>query len=167
MNLEDFNIKPFTCFRKDWGLITAGDKDEFNSMTIGWGGFGTMWSVPVVFLFVKPSRYTSEIIKRHDEITVSFYPEECRKALSVMGTISGRDHDKVKESGLTPVFLENGVTYKEATETVVARKIYMDQMDKSIFPEFALAKYVGENETEAHYFIIAQVSEVLTGESIK
>ena len=164
MKLEEYSVKPFNCFRNDWALITAGNKDEFNSMTIGWGGMGTMWSVPAVFLFVKPSRYTSEIIKKHDEITVSFYPEEGRKALSVMGTISGRDHDKVKESGLTPVFLENGVTYKEATTTIVARKIYMKQMDKSLFPEFALAKYVGENETEAHYFIVAQVSEVLETE---
>lgn len=160
MQLEDFNVNAFTRFRKDWGLITAGNKEEFNSMTIGWGGFGTMWSVPCVFLFVKPSRYTAEIIKRHEEITVSFYPEQCRPALTVMGTRSGRNCDKVKESGLTPKFMDDGVTYEEAEQTVVAHKIFMQKLDKSLFPEFALAKYIGENETEPHYFVIAQVDRI-------
>ena len=30
-------VDPFTKFEKDWALLTAGTKEHFNSMTIGWG----------------------------------------------------------------------------------------------------------------------------------
>lgn len=30
-------INPFDKFNKEWALVTAGNKDKFNSMTISWG----------------------------------------------------------------------------------------------------------------------------------
>ena len=39
------------------------------------------------------------------------------KALTVMGTVSGRDRDKPAEAGLTPVPIGGSVTYKEAELT--------------------------------------------------
>ena len=29
-------------FDKKWALFTAGDSDSFNTMTISWGGLGTI-----------------------------------------------------------------------------------------------------------------------------
>ena len=39
---DAMNVNPFTRFKKDWALLTAGTEDHFNSMTIGWGSFGTV-----------------------------------------------------------------------------------------------------------------------------
>ena len=162
MNIQDFQTHPFTKFDKEWALLTAGVKDDFNSMTISWGGMGTLWHKPVVFLFVKPVRYTYEFVERHDEITVSFYDKKYKKALSVFGSKSGRDIDKAKETGLTPKILENGVTYEEAAETLICKKLSMQKLDKNAFPEEAVENfYQMKGENLAHCLVIAEVTDII------
>ena len=92
----EFQTEIFSLFGEKWALLTAGTKDSFNSMTIGWGGMGTLWGKPVITVYVKPTRYTYKFMNDSDYFTVSFYPEENRKALAVMSSKSGRDCDKVK-----------------------------------------------------------------------
>jgi len=163
MDKNTYQIRPFTKFGRDWGILTAGIKGDFNSMTIGWGGLGTIWGRPVAFLFVKPVRYTFDFIERHDEITVSFYDDKYRRVLgAIFGGISGRDADKAAEAGFTPEYLEDGVTYKEASETLVMHKIYMQQMDKSGFPQAARPFYQSDREHSAHYMIIAELDRIIT-----
>lgn len=41
MNLE---LDIFTKFNNQWALLTAGDETNFNTMTISWGGMGTLWN---------------------------------------------------------------------------------------------------------------------------
>lgn len=161
MDIKDFQTHPFTKYDKDWALLTAGPKDDFNSMTISWGGMGTIWNKPVVFLFVKPVRYTCEFVAKHDEITVSFYDEKYKKALGVFGSKSGRDTDKPKAAGLTPKPLANGVTYEEAKETLVCKKLFVQQMDKDAIPEACQKSFYSmQGETQSHYFVIAEVLEI-------
>ena len=50
------STNPFTKFDKDWALVTAGTKEKFNSMTIAWGAMGTLWSIPVLQIFIRPNR---------------------------------------------------------------------------------------------------------------
>ncbi len=153
--MKDMTINPFTKFDQEWALVSAGSKEKFNSMTISWGSMGTIWFKPVVTIYIRPDRYTYEFLKENNTFTVSFYGQEHRKALQIMGSISGKDTDKVTLSGLTPKFLESGVTYKEAKETLVCRKIYMQQMDMNSFPQEAFQYY--EPGAEAHYMIIGEV----------
>ena len=41
----------------DWALVTAGTEDDgWNTMTIGWGTAGVLWSLPTVTVFVHPWR---------------------------------------------------------------------------------------------------------------
>ena len=84
-------VDPFTKFEKDWALLTAGTEGHFNSMTIGWGALGTVWNKDVLTVYVRPDRYTWQFLKDSDTFTVAFFPERCRKALTIMGTLSGRD----------------------------------------------------------------------------
>ena len=46
----------FELIGKDWALVTAGDKEKFNTMTVSWGGVGIMWNKPVAFTFIRPQR---------------------------------------------------------------------------------------------------------------
>ena len=116
------NINPFERFNRDWALVTAGTPGHFNSMTVSWGSMGTVWGKSVITVYVRPDRFTWQFLKESDTFTVSFYPEAQRPALEKMGTLSGRDTDKPAASGLTPKFLENGVTYGEASETFGAAR---------------------------------------------
>ena len=40
----EFTTDVLSVFDKKWALLTAGDKDKFNTMTISWGGLGTLWN---------------------------------------------------------------------------------------------------------------------------
>lgn len=160
MTLNDYTEKPFVHFSEDWALLTAGVPDDFNSMTIGWGALGTMWGLPAAFLVVKPSRYTSEFLARHDKITLSWYDEKYKKALAVVfGSKSGRNVDKAAEAGFTPIAVDGSVTYKEAKETMVLRKLFVQQLDRSRIPADILQKWypVGTKEEPTHLLIIAEV----------
>ena len=147
--------EPFTDFHKRWALLTAGTPDHFNSMTIGWGAMGTIWSRSTITVYVRPDRYTWNFIKDSEYFTVSLFPEEYRNALTVMGRTSGRDTDKPKEAGLTPVSCEGCVSYAEASETYLCRKIYMAQLEYDQCPDYAKAIY--QNGIEPHYMIIGEL----------
>ena len=54
----EFQTDVFSVFDKKWALLTAGDKESFNTMTVSWGGMGTLWGKPVVTVYVKLCRYT-------------------------------------------------------------------------------------------------------------
>ena len=66
----------FSQFDKKWALLTAGTPDRFNTMTISWGGLGTIWGKPVATVYVRKSRYTHEFMDDNEYFTISFYPEE-------------------------------------------------------------------------------------------
>ena len=159
MDVKDFNSNPFELFHRGWALVTAGNAEKFNTMTVSWGSMGTLWNKPVVTVYVKPVRYTSEFLKAQDRFTVSFYGPEHKKALSLLGSRSGRDGDKVAESGLTPKFLENSVTFEEASRTFVLKKIYEAPFVPEQVPAFAHDAYYTE-EAE-HIVFIGEVEEVL------
>ena len=73
-------------------------------MTASWGGVGVIWGKDVVTAYIRPQRYTKEFVDANDTFTISFFPEEYRKALSLCGSVSGRDRDKIAEAGLPPAF---------------------------------------------------------------
>ena len=125
-------------FDEKWALITAGNKESFNTMTASWGGLGELWNKDVCFIFIRTQRYTYEFTEREEYFTVSFLPEEYKKALTFCGRNSGRDCDKVKDAGLTPVEFEESMGFEESGITVLCRKLYHQDInpeglaDKSI-----------------------------------
>jgi len=159
VDIHEFESRPFDIFDEGWALVTAGNPDSFNTMTVSWGTMGTLWNKPVVIVFVKPVRYTSEFLAANDFFTVSTYPEEYRKALSLLGSKSGRDSEKVKESGLTPVKAGESVSFKEADHTFLLRKIYESPFVPDRVPGFAHEKYYTD-EAE-HIVFVGEVVDVL------
>ena len=131
----NYSLDIFTQFDKKWALVTAGNEDSFNTMTISWGGMGTIWNKPVATVYVRTSRYTHEFIDNNDYFTVSFFPEEYKKILGVLGSKSGREMDKMHASGLTPVPIENGITFKEAETTLVCRELCRQPIELQNMPE--------------------------------
>lgn len=113
-------------------FLTVKDKDRVNTMTIGWATEGIVWGKEVLTVMVRYSRYTYELIKNADSFTVSVpEPDKMKKELAVMGSKSGRDMDKYRETGLvlsdsrevdTPVvkgcsaYYECDILYRQAME---------------------------------------------------
>ena len=54
-------------------------------MTISWGELGTLWNKSVATVYVKPCRYTYNFMEENDYFVLSFFQEEYRDALKIMG----------------------------------------------------------------------------------
>lgn len=114
---------------KEWMLITAGDFQHFNTMTASWGGVGFLWGKPVAFVFIRPERYTHDFVEQNDRLTLTFFDEADKDILNFCGTKSGRDYDKVKETGLRPVATPGGnVSFEQARLTIEGRKLYKTRL---------------------------------------
>ena len=154
----------FELIGKEWMLVTAGTVEKHNTMTASWGGLGYLWNKPVAFVFVRPERYTHEFLEQEPLMTLSFYGEEHRKALQICGTKSGRDTDKEREAGLTPVATEGGsVTFAEARLTLVCRRLFQCKMeqahflDKEVFDRW----YNDQPGGSLHTIYVVEIEKVL------
>lgn len=134
-NIITEQVNPFKMIGKDWMLVTAGNENGWNTMTASWGFMGVMWGKNVATAVIRPQRYTKEFIDKSDYFTLSFFDESSKKVLTYCGSHSGRDVDKAKETGLTPIF-EDGITmFKEAKTVIVCRKLYVQNMVPESFIE--------------------------------
>ena len=146
-------------FANRWALVAAGTPSDHNAMTISWGGVGCIWGKQVVTVYVRPNRHTFTYMEGHEYFTVSFYPDNCKKALGIMGSKSGRDCDKDKEAGLTATPCGESVTYSEACRTLLCRKLYCQDMELDQFPEDVKERYYGVDP--AHRMYIGEIIEIL------
>ena len=132
MNIDELKFAPLNDLNKNYALLTSGNKDSFNTMTISWGGFGTIWNKPVVTVYVKPIRYTYNFMENNDYFTISFYDEKYKNDLLTLGTKSGKDCDKISLTKLSPLYLDNCVSFNEANITIICKKIYYQDLDLDI-----------------------------------
>ncbi len=121
INIRDLKESAVKMISDDWALLTAGNEQGFNTMTVSWGGLGELWGKDVAFVFVRPQRYTKEFIDREGKMTLSFFGGKHKKEMAFCGRMSGRDCDKMKETGLSPIF-EDGTVYIKDAEYVLILK---------------------------------------------
>lgn len=156
-----FSENVFSMIGDKWMLVTATAPDgSYNTMTASWGGLGVLWNKKVAFVFIRPQRYTAEFSESGDTATLSFFGEEYRKALSFCGSHSGRDCDKIAETGLTPVKGDGGEVYFAEAELVLkCKKLYRDELREGAFvcPEL-LDNYKNK---DFHIVYVYEITEVL------
>lgn len=78
-------------------LASTDSAGESNVMTIGWGSMGIIWGRPCFVVLVRPSRYTYRFIEDSRIFTVNVPTLEMRDYVTMCGTRSGRDVDKIGE----------------------------------------------------------------------
>jgi len=151
---------PIELFDQKWALVTAGEPGNVNTMTISWGSLGELWGKPVVTVYVSSSRYTHEFMERNGHFTVAFFPPECRDALMYLGSHSGRDSDKITESGLTLEFLESGLpSFEEADMVIEARKLYGAPFSKEGFGDVPAQLYAS-GRMGVHSVYVGEIEHV-------
>ena len=84
-------------------LVTQGKRGQPNIMTIGWASLGVLWSRPCFVTLVRPVRYSYRLLEENREFTINVLPRKLAKVAQFCGSVSGRDHDKFAEQGLTAV----------------------------------------------------------------
>lgn len=80
----------------------AGADDIKNIVTIAWTGIINT-EPPITYVSVRKSRYSYDIIERTGEFVINLVTEDIVESADWCGVKSGRDFDKFKERGLTPV----------------------------------------------------------------
>ena len=156
INFEKFIFPSITNWNGQGMLLTSGDwqTEQFNAMTVGWGSIGVMWSLPFVQVVVRPVRFTYQFTEKYDTFTVCSFSKDYAPALKLLGTTSGRDGDKIKKSGLTPIAssIISAPGFEQAEMILECRKIYWQDMDKSHFLDTRLeSKYPAKDYHRIYY----------------
>ena len=141
-------------------LMTTKVGEKVNTMTIGWGTLGVEWGKPIFIAFVREHRHTYQMVEENGEFTINVPVGEYDKnIISVCGTKSGRDMDKIQELGLTleesevisvpglkelPLTLECKVIYKQAQEFKNLEPVSRDRYYSETIPGDNHVAYYGE-----------------------
>lgn len=159
-DISQYGENVFSEIGKKWMLICAYDKENerTNAMTASWGGLGILWNKPVCIVFVRPQRHTFKLLNESDTFSACFLPEKYRDALRLCGTKSGRDMDKLLESGLSDTDVGGVKAINDSDTVLVLKKIYTDELKKNgfIFPE-ELAHYKND---DFHTFYVCEIAGI-------
>jgi flavin reductase (DIM6/NTAB) family NADH-FMN oxidoreductase RutF len=141
---------------KDPGLLLVGSKRDGSSniMAIGWGFLGVLWQKHVFVVAVRNSRFTHEFIEDTGEFTINVPEEEMDDIVAYAGEVSGREHDKFKESKLTPVGGKNVnvPVIKECKIHYECRVVYKVEIKGSPIPAEVDKEFYANTDYHTLYF---------------
>ena len=157
---EELQKNPFQMIGKEWLLVTAEKDGKANTMTASWGGVGVMWGRNVAFIVIRPQRYTKEVVDKAETFSLSFFGDCFRDMLTYMGTTSGRNEDKIAQSGLTVLYDGKTPYFEEATAVMLCKKMYAQKMSPDCFIDLA-AREKWYPEKDYHTLYIAEIEKIL------
>lgn len=162
ISAEQFTGNVFDRIGKQWMLISAGDAENVNAMTASWGGMGVLWNKNVVYIFVRPQRYTKSLLDSHDHFAISFYPENMKKMLGYMGKASGANEDKIAHEQLH-VIHDLAPYFEEAQCSLICRKLYTQELDPTGFIDSEIDRQ-NYPEKDYHIVYVGEIEKVLVKE---
>ncbi len=150
-------------------LLTIKANGQVNTMTIGWGTLGIEWGKPIYTVFVRQSRHTKALLDKNGEFTVNIPVDAIDKnILSVCGTKSGRDMDKIAQLGLT---LEDPETIsvpgiKELPLTLECKVIYkqdqvLDAVEDSCRSRYYAPGTANEDDYHTAYYGLVTAAYII------
>ena len=165
VDVKTLQTEAFQIFGKGLPLLTAGDRTGCNTMTIGWGQMGTLWSMPVCTVYVRPSRYTYEFMEKSDYFTVSVLPEGNQEILKLCGTKSGRDMDKFAACGLDVCYGEGDAPYIAQAELVlVCKKVFVQDMQSECVTDERILEHYKPDSGGWHRIYTGEVVAVYSNQ---
>jgi flavin reductase (DIM6/NTAB) family NADH-FMN oxidoreductase RutF len=157
IDVKKLNENFFHLIDNDWMLVTAGNIDNFNTMTASWGTFGILWNKPVAIVFIRPHRYTFEFIEKSTYYTLTFFDNQYRNILNFCGQHTGKKVDKIKETGLAPVLCPSGaITYQQGRLVFECKKLYSDDFKSDRFKEVELIHRAYPSK-DFHRFYVGEI----------
>lgn len=81
-------------------LVTVGNYDEANILTIGWTGIMAT-QPPKTYISVRPSRYSHGILKEHGEFVINLPSVDLARAVDYAGIYTGKKVNKWEKCSLT------------------------------------------------------------------
>ncbi len=163
INIESFVLNPFKKIGTDWMLITAKNQNKINSMTASWGGLGVMWGKNVSYVVIRPQRYTKEFVDNSETFSLCFFSNAYKDILKYMGTVSGRDEDKIENSNLNLSSYNDTPFFDEAKLVLICKKLYKQDLKPDYFLDNDLDKIWYANK-DYHCMYISEIKNVLVNQ---
>ncbi len=158
MSIDYFECNPFNTIGQDWFAIAVEKDGKVNAMTAGWGGMGVMWGKNVFFIVIRKSRYTHELLESCDRLSVNFFPDKKgRMFLKYIGSVSGRDEDKIKNSR-THIDYDDGVPFiDEAKIVFICKKLSVSPINAEHFIDTQIdPKWYADGDYHDLYIVEAE-----------
>ena len=136
------------------GCLLVAGAERVNPMTIGWAEIGVVWGRPVFTVLVRPSRFTFGLMEEADAFSVNVPDEGLAEAFMLCGTHSGRDVDKMAETGLTaePGLALDVPTIAECPVHYECRIIHRNKVDPAtLADEVRASAYAGGDFHTAYW----------------
>lgn len=159
MTIKELNENPVKLIAQDWALVSAGTPESWNTMTVSWGGVGELWGKDVVFIFIRPQRYTKKFIDEQNYFTLSFFDDKYKEALKICGRVSGKDCDKLSMAGLNVATDGEAVYPAEARLTLKCKKIAVQKLDNSGFLDESIEKNYAAGDY--HYVYVGEIEKII------
>lgn len=163
INYKEMNFNPFNLIGGDWMLVTAGNEQSgCNTMTASWGHLGCLWGKndPTAIIYLRPSRYTKKFVDAEPYFTLCVMDKSFKKQMAYLGTVSGRNEDKIAKAGLTPIYADNTVYFKEAKLVLICKKMYQSELQESgfIYQDTIDANYP---QRDFHTMYVGKIEKIL------
>ena len=158
---KELERNTFSLIGEDWMLITAEKDGAINTMTASWGGLGVFCGKDVAFTFIRPQRYTKEFVDSADTFSISVLPDKYRKELSYLGTVSGRDENKIEKACLTTAYCDGTPYFEEADTVIICKKLCAADLKESDFIQKQMCdKWFATKDFHTVY--ISEIIKVMT-----
>ena len=131
-----------------WCVGSYDTKGNPNVMTIAWGGICCS-KPPCATISLRKATYTYDNIMEKQAYTLSVPSEKYVREADYFGIVSGRDEDKFKETGLTPI-----------------KSKLVDAPYVGEFPIIAECKVIHHYEIGLHTQFIGEILDVTIEESV-
>jgi flavin reductase (DIM6/NTAB) family NADH-FMN oxidoreductase RutF len=157
---EQWQQSVFKRVGTDWMLVGAKNGDGANMMTASWGGMGILWGRPVAFVFLRPQRFTRELVDAAGTFSLTFYDEKYREQLNLCGSKSGRDVDKVQACGFDIVYEGETPYFAQANTAIICRKLYRQPLLSACFTDSRVDEAMYPQK-DYHILYVGEVSKLL------
>ena len=158
---DEISTDPYRISDNRWMLVTSVNGDKVNMLTASWGGSGVIWGKRCAFIFIRKSRYTREFIEASNVFSLSFLNQEkYHGAMKYIGTVSGRNEDKLAGSRLS-IGYDKEIPYIDEAEFVMeCRVLYKQEMGEAGFliPEY-ISKFYPDKDF--HVLYIGEIEKMI------
>ncbi len=159
---EETGVKAFSDF-KEGVLVLAGDEKQSNALMVTNAMFGRMWDKDVIMVAIKPLRYTKEFIDINESFSVNFFSPEYQKEKEYIGSVTGREVNKMSKSSLERNIYRGTPYFSDAETVFFCKKLFSEEIKETSFIDKTLIfkHYLFK---DFHSFYIAEITKVFKQE---
>jgi flavin reductase (DIM6/NTAB) family NADH-FMN oxidoreductase RutF len=136
------------------GALLASTRNDglSNVMTIGWATVGVIWGLPMMVVLVRPSRYTYQFIEESKAFTVNVPTPEMKDYVSLCGTKSGRDVDKVAQVSTSMGQEVSCVTIDACSLVYECQVVHWNDVQPDTFVPDIVSRCYGQGDFHRLYY---------------